>query len=198
MTVLQIDPSFYGPACAPLLSRQIFAPLGPGTPDPSVRGVLESLDVASVLGSHCVSDDEMAQCCRSALWLRFNYLGESHALSQGIATPSGSYWHGIMHRREPDYSNAKYWFRRVGEHPLFDTLAAAVAPLVGNALPELVSGSDVSGSGTSSPLWDPFLFVDLCAANAASKSEQEELCRRIADLEWQLLFDYCYRAAIGS
>jgi hypothetical protein len=40
-----------------------------------------------------VADRDMAACCRSGLWLAFNFLDESHRISQDIDTPTGSYWH---------------------------------------------------------------------------------------------------------
>ncbi len=58
----------------------------------------------------------------SALWLVAGDLDRSHSLSQSIDNREGSYLHGIMHRREGDFGNAQYWFRRVGSHPVFAEL----------------------------------------------------------------------------
>jgi hypothetical protein len=54
----------------------------------------------------------------AALWLLCGELDRSHAVSQQIDTEDGAYWHGIMHRRERDFSNANYWFRRASKHPI--------------------------------------------------------------------------------
>lgn len=51
---------------------------------------------------------------QAALWLYVDDLDRSHAVSQTIETPIGSLWHGIMHRREGDFWNSKYWFRKAG------------------------------------------------------------------------------------
>jgi hypothetical protein len=53
----------------------------------------------------------------AALWLYADELDRSHQLSQGISTSEGSFWHGIMHRREGDFSNSKYWFHQAGSLP---------------------------------------------------------------------------------
>lgn len=53
----------------------------------------------------------------AALWLYVDDLDRSHALSQSIETEAGAFWHGIMHRREGDFWNSKYWFRRAGTLP---------------------------------------------------------------------------------
>jgi hypothetical protein len=50
----------------------------------------------------------------AALWLYVDELDRSHEVSQTIETPTGSLWHGIMHRREGDFWNSKYWFRKAG------------------------------------------------------------------------------------
>lgn len=59
---------------------------------------------------------------QAGLWLYVDDLNRSHTLSQDIHSPTGSYWHAIMHRREGDFWNAKYWFRKVGSHPVIDQI----------------------------------------------------------------------------
>ena len=51
----------------------------------------------------------------TGLWLYVDDLPNSHEISQSMTGPIGAYWHGIMHRREGDFSNSKYWLRQAGE-----------------------------------------------------------------------------------
>lgn len=54
---------------------------------------------------------------QAALWLYVDELDRSHRLAQKLEDQTGSFWHGIMHRREGDFANSHYWFNKVGQHP---------------------------------------------------------------------------------
>ena len=176
------DPAAYCPAFAALLRGAPLSPLGPGRPDPDRRPALAAL-TDDAFAPHRVVDRNAAAACRAGLWLLFDFLDESHAISQELHTPEGSYWHAILHRREPDPSNAAYWFRRVGEHPIFETLAKEARVL---------------GLRLSSDRWNPFDFIDRCEELRGTGAEQENLLRQVQRTEWELLFDWCFRKAAAK
>jgi len=186
-------PPSYGPAVDTLLAPLRLNELGPGRPNPAARKQLAALLPEQVCAPRAVRDRSAANACLAALWLYHDFLDESHSLSQDLSTVEGSYWHGLMHRREPDYGNTKYWFRRVGEHPTGRLLAPAARELAVET-----SLDDDSRFLTTQTTWDHFRFVDLCEAAATGHSEASELCRQIQQREWFLLFDHCWRRACGD
>jgi hypothetical protein len=163
--------------------------LGPGTPDVDAYPKLQALRVETAFAPQTVKDADMAACCFAGLWLRHDYFDESHKISQDIDTPSGSYWHGLLHRREPDFSNSKYWFRRVGRHAVFEPLHAAAVALAARSKDTPIAAW---------PHWDPFAFVDLCESVIGKNTSAERLCMEIQAVEWRLLFEFCYRQAVGA
>jgi len=181
----------YSIAVARLLEPERIAELDRGTPNLVVREQLMALTPENVVAPRAAKDRNMAAACVAALWLYHDYLDESHTISQSITTPTGSYWHGIMHRREGDFSNAKYWMRRVGSHAVFEPLCAAARQLAA----EHARDKTVEFLSRQSQ-WDPLQWIDLCAAAVAGPTGVGELCRAIQSREWRLLFDYSYAKAV--
>src|SRR5262249_42314122 len=72
-------------------------PLDAGSPVRSAGEQLRAASMAGLFAPAAVRDRTMGNACLSGLWLWFNYLDESHSLSQEIHTIEGSFWHGIMH-----------------------------------------------------------------------------------------------------
>lgn len=104
-------------------------------------GVQPVSDNVRELGIHLaasLADRPDLQC---AALLYIDELDRAHEIAQNDPSPLGAYWHGVMHRREGDFSNAKYWFRQ----------AAAAWP-------------DLEG-------WDPLRFVDEVSRAAPDQPE---------------------------
>jgi hypothetical protein len=167
----------YTPFIAELLAVPCRMPLGPGTPDRAAADKLRSRDLAAVFTPETVGQSAMARACLAALWLRFGCLDESHGISQELDTPEGAFWHAILHRREPDPANSKYWWRKVGSHPVLQQLVEQ-APVVGYHYT------------------DPFTFVDRCERVRGKSGRDEKIAEDVQELEWRLLFDWCFRRAV--
>jgi hypothetical protein len=198
-----LDPKAYGQTIASILAAHEgggrLMPLAPSGP---LRGEaltqLRGLSSRELFARAPIAAGDFADCVRSALYLYLSDLDASHTISQNIPTATGSFLHGIMHRQEPDFSNAKYWFRRVGAHAVF-------APLREAALEALEAGSGKAAAAKTlraqietRPQWDPFWFVDQCEAAGQGGADLESQLREIQRLEWQMLFDYSYRKAVGA
>ena len=190
--------STYNAVVAELIAAVPLNALGPGTPDQSKLPLLEQLSTEAVVAPRVPRDRDAAACCCAGLWLRYDFLDQSHRISQDVDSEDGSYWHGLMHRREGDFGNAKYWFRRVGAHPVFSELCAEAAKLAEAEVDKAPPSSPIrneAGFLTGQAAWDVSRFIDLCERVTGSGSDLEMLCREIQRREWDLLFDFCYRKA---
>jgi len=158
---------------------------------PLVYGRCSSEAARSLLDKQKASDlflhARAPEAARGGLYLYFSCGDECHQIVQNVETADGSFWHGIVHRQEPDPGNAAYWFRQTGSHAVFPKLARAAEEIVAR-YPE--------GGFRPGGKWDPFAFIDFCEeARRVPGSGAERLALEIQRAEWQLLFDYCARAA---
>jgi hypothetical protein len=122
----------------------------------------------------------------AGLWLWHDWLHESHLISQSLETPTGSFWHAIMHRREGDFSNSKYWYARIGEHPVLQALGIQAGSIV-DGLPADNSVFRIVAHG-----WKAAAWVDLVeAVHELPADPRHGVAVRLQQLEWKLLFGYC-------
>ena len=141
----------------------------------------------------------MGDAFQSGLLLWNDALDASHTISQGIESGTGSYWHSIMHRREPDYSNAKYWFRRVGVHPTFPALRERALALLQSGSTESDSLADYVEAIEKTDDWDAFRFVDWCQAadeNGSTPESVKAFLQTMQVEEIKLLLHYSYQQAL--
>lgn len=171
---MTFDPKAYGPAVAAILGDGTrLMPLGSGNPDESKRSLLANFDPLRDLPN--VKDADAAKACHAGLWLYWDFLDESHSISQDLHTPEGSAWHAIMHRREPDAWNSNYWWKRVGNHPFTSKL-----------------------SDDERLYCSPTEFVHFCERVRGKGNGEEETAKQIQLREWQILFDACYRKSMDQ
>lgn len=111
----------------------------------------------------------------AGLWLYVDELDRSHVVSQKLQTPTGSFWHAIMHRREGDFDNSRYWYRRTGRHPAMRRI-------------DLAGGG--AASGTSEGEFDPYELVDRVQRAHARGERQGDLIA-LQHREWAALFEWC-------
>ena len=183
-----------------LETRDPLPPLAPSEEwDSQLTNRISDLSLETLFDGQSIEDSTMGDAVQSGLLLWNDALDASHTISQNIESRTGSYWHGIMHRREPDYSNAKYWFRRVGVHPTFPALWERALTLLQSGSTESDSLADYAEAIEGAEEWDAFLFVDWCEAADRDRSTPEAVkafLQAVQVEEIKLLLNYSYQRAL--
>ena len=164
------------------------------TPAPAALGPGSRPGVQSIPAINAAMDDALggsskapgrSDLVRALLLLWHDHLDEAHVIAQEHETAEGSYVHAILHRREPDYSNAKYWFHRVRQHSAYDTLAVRAAVIL---QADAVLKAQLLPDGK----WDAAAFVDACeeASRRAPGDARVRLLQELQKAEFATLLDY--------
>jgi hypothetical protein len=140
-----------------------------------------------------VESPEDAEAMLAGLWLWHDALDRSHTISQALKGETGSFWHAIMHRREGDFDNARYWYARCRHHPALARIPAEAAAEVEHK-PELLAFDRVVRGGS----WDGSAFVDRVEDVYQDESDPRfSAVVRLQRIEWRVLFEHCALAATG-
>ncbi len=142
---------------------------------------IRGADNATLAGGYKIASPSHLALVRGGLFYALDALHDSHELFQEDHTDLGSYWHGMMHRREGDFDNARYWFRRAGEPPIAAALhsaAASVSPLMARQ-----------------STWDAYLLTGECEQCHHGAEESRGECSALLRVEFDGLLAYCWRKA---
>ena len=123
----------------------------------------------------------LVEACRAGLLLFNDDLDRAHEIVQNDPSQTGSFWHAIIHRREGDFSNARYWWSMTGEHPAFEEIFDVVLHRVPDFgfLDELRAGEQ----------WDPVLFTAWC--QKAQTPDEVARLEAVQLQEMRTLLNWC-------
>jgi hypothetical protein len=161
-----------------------------GTPA-AARDLLDGVKAEQLLTTP-VKSQVYAEAMLAGLWLWNDGLEECHHIVQnspeGDAGLTYSFWHAIMHRREGDFSNSKYWYRRAVGHPVMATLTGSAGALVNRA------PADKSLLRIVASDWNPNALVDLVESVHGNEGDaRREIAVQLQQMEWRVIWEHCAR-----
>ena len=185
-----------------LETRDPLPPLAPREEwDSELTYRIKNISLETLFDGQSIEDSTMGNATQSGLLLWNDALDVSHTISQDIESKTGSYWHGIMHRRERDYGNAKYWFGRVGVHPTFPELRERALALLQEHSTESDSLAHYAEAIEKVEDWEAFGFVDWCQAADGDRSTPEAVkafLQAVQVEEIKLLLNYSYQQTLAQ
>lgn len=138
--------------------------------NPRITLLIEETLPADLVAPCGINSSVHADLVKAALFLWNDDFEQAHGYAQSAHNPEGSYWHAILHRREPDYSNAHYWYSHVGSHPVFHKMAKL------------------------HPDWKPDQFILQCQKKKLPGDEVKLLEKQVE--EFELLFEHTFQQAV--
>lgn len=139
-------------------------------------------ELTTQIGACATSD-----VCRCGLLVWNDDIDAAHTITQGIETPTGSFWHAIIHRREGDAGNSRYWWAQTGDHPAFAAIYDAALEQLGRETER--SALAFRGKLQTACTWLPVEFVARC--EQAKGGPDSGWLERLQLVEIRTLLDWC-------
>jgi hypothetical protein len=140
---------------------------------PPDRGLIERITVAEDRELSRPDGPEV-RCIRSLLFFLAGGIEQAHRIVQELSTTDAAYIHGMIHRIDDDFDNARYWFRRA-------PMEAAAAEMYRRAAANSLTVASHS-------IWDPILLTDLVETSRTAGVTDE--LRAILTIEFEVLLQF--------
>ena len=140
---------------------------------------IRAADDAALSGGRAVGHAENFALNRGGLLYAVDAIDEAHAIFQEGQGDLAAYWHGMMHRREGDFENARHWYRRAGALPCFAELHRAAGQF----------SADMSRQEN----WDPYLLTGACEQARFGAEEGAAELAKLQRAEFEGIFGYTWR-----
>ena len=112
-------------------------------PDTLTQAAVRALALAHALPLPIPDAARRNQVLAGLALLWHDHWDECHKIAQADeGDPGHDLLHALFHRREGDFGNAEYWFRRAGKHPSYPILAERLPAL---ALPPALQAAILPG-----------------------------------------------------
>ena len=174
-----------------------------------LKPYIDKSETAKLFSNHQLISHIHGDLIRNALYHNNDDLDAAHQICQDVGNTSSlpeiSYWHGIIHRREPDFNNARSWFQRSQDLQANDTLYHAIYNLLQRAIqmPDYGNAREIALQFLkhlqNQETWDALYFLNLCETQSQNKDPHlEKLLEDIQAIEFQTLFHWTFQQAIGA
>jgi hypothetical protein len=165
-----------------LRDKELLKKLLPTEPsDASLLVAIREATASDLAGSE-PPDVPLFRLVRAALFYACDAIADGHRIVQDVSGDQAAYWHGMFHRREGDFDNARHWFRRTGALPFFGELHRQAA--------------NVSSVVAAQSNWDPYLFTGLCEQDRFGDTDARDQLLALQRIEFRTAFDYLWRSLL--
>ncbi|MBT4136607.1 MAG: hypothetical protein HOE48_01770, partial [Candidatus Latescibacteria bacterium] len=174
-----------------------------------LKPYIDKTETTALFSEHILVSQIHGDLVRNALYQKNDDLDTAHQICQTIGktadAPEICYWHGLIHRREPDFKNAHSWFQKSRNLAANNQLYQATYNFLQRAIqmPDYGDTREVAlqfwqhlrNQGT----WDALYFLNLCESAIENKnSDLQKLLEDIQAIEFETLFQWTFQKAIGT
>lgn len=174
-----------------------------------LKPYIDKTETAALFSEHTLISQMHGDLIRNALYHKNDDIDTAHQICQTIGettdAPEVCYWHGLIHRREPDFNNARSWFQKTLNFAANNLLHQAVYNFLQRAIqmPDYGDTREVALQFwqhlKTQNTWDALYFLNVCESAIENPNpDLQKLLEDIQAIEFDTLFHWTFQKALGT